>query len=228
VRPEVLTSHLPVSYLRPQVFHGWSVVSFCLLKLDRVMLSPLPSWPGLKTISCAYRCGVTDTSGTEPMPSVYILERYTDLAMISQLGPWVFSCALPNVCASLTREGAVSTLHVNHGDRQRLFSASVQPSTSSRELDSHIFDSLESFVSFMKLGVSSYAPAIYGDALARVDLQKNDTYYETLHATVAYSLLDDLWPDAGLIFDSAVRATGGLYTWTYRGLVERSFLPCRS
>ena len=227
VRPEVLTSHLPVPYLRPQVFQGWSVVSFCLLMLDRVMLSPLPSWPGLKTISCAYRCGIIDISGAEPVPSVYILERYTDLAMISRLGPLVFSSALPHVCTSLTREGAVCTLRVNHGDHQPLFSASVQPSTSSRKLDSHLFDSLESFAHFMRLGVSSYTPAIYEDTLARVDLQKNDTYYEALTATVEYNLLDGLWPDAELTFDSVVRATGGLYKWTYRGLIERKSLLCR-
>jgi hypothetical protein len=28
--------------------------------------------------------------------------------------------------------------------------------------------------------------------------------------------LDGVWKDAGVMFDSAVRATGGRYKWTYR------------
>jgi len=173
------------------------------------------------TISCAYRCGVIDTSAAEPVPAVYILERYTDHALISRLGPWIFSSALSNVRPSLTQEGAVNTIRVHNEDRQCLFSASAQPATNSEKLDSHIFNSLDSFARFVKLGVASYTPATHGDALARVDLQKNDTRYEALDATVAYSMLDDLWPNAGLTFDSAVRATGGTYVWTYQGTIER-------
>ena len=226
VRPEVLASHVPVSYLHPQVLHGWSVVSFCLLKLERVMLSPLPSFPGIKTISCAYRCGVLDASHVEPTPSVYILERYTDHCMISHLGPLIFSDSMPTIRTSLTRKGPVTTLLVNHLDGCPLFAASVQSSAHPSELDSRVFDTLGSFVHFIQQGVSSYTPAIYGDTLARVDLEKADTYYESLAASVEYSSLESQWPYAELLFDSAVRATGGLYKWTYCGLVERSSFGC--
>ncbi|WP_201381196.1 hypothetical protein [Ktedonobacter sp. SOSP1-52] len=225
VRSEVLTRHLPVTSLCPQVFHGWSVVSFCILKLDRVTLVPLPSWLGLETISCAYRCGVIDITDTQPVPSVYILRRYTDRSLISSLGPWVFADPIAKVCASLTQDGTVRTIGVHH-DGQCLFSASFQPSLSPCVLDSHVFDSLDTFARFMNLGEASYTLATVPGALARVDLQKSETQYTTLQATVEYSFLDDLWQHRGLIFDSAVQATGGVYKWTYQGLVERSCYPC--
>ena len=227
VRPEVLASRLPVSYLRPQIFDGWSVVSFCMLTLDHITLAPLPPWIGLKTTSCAYRCGVIDTTDAQPEPSVYILERYTDRSLISYLGPWVFASSMPKVCFSQTRDGAVCTMRVHH-DYQCLFAASIRPSPSPDALDSQVFDSLDTFARFVNLGVTSYTPAMNRDALARVDLQKSDTRYTALTATVESNLLDDLWPNAELVFDSAIRATGGLYKWTYRGLVERSSYSCSS
>ena len=221
LRPEALASQISVPFLRPQVFNGWSVVSFCLMKIERVMFSPLPSLPGFQTISCAYRCGVLDTSGAQPEPSVYIPGRYSDLPLITRLAPWVFSAAMPGIDAALEQEGAGRTVRVRTLDGRCLFAAEVQPSSSISER-SELFDSMDSFARFMHCGVSSYTPAISGDALARVDLQKSDGSYEPLHATIDYNVLDSIWPDAGLIFDSAVRATGSLYKWTYKGLVERS------
>lgn len=225
VKPKLLTDHLPVEHLRPQVFHGWSVVSFCILKLDRVMLAQFPSKLGLKTISCAYRCGVIDTFGTQPVPAVYILQRYTDNSLISSLGPWILADSIAKVGCSLTRDGDGYTIHVHH-NHQCLFSASIQPSSTPCVLDSHIFESIDDFARFLKLGVTSYTPAIVPNALTRVDLHKNDSHYTALNATVKYNLLDDLWSNTELTFDSAVQATGGVYIWTYRGAVERNALPC--
>lgn len=226
-RPEVLTSCLPVAHLRPQLLDGWGVVSFCMLTLDHVTLAPLPSWIGLRTTSCAYRCGVIDASGAQPEPSVYIFKRYTDHPLISYLGPRVFATAMHKVRFSQTRDGAVRTVRV-HDDRQCLFSASIQPSVSPNVLDSQVFDSLDAFARFINLGGISYTPAITGGALARVDLHKSDTHYTAFDGTVERSLLDDLWPNADWIFDSVVLATGGLYKWTYQGLVERSSDSCSS
>ena len=223
MRPEVLKSHLPVCSLQPQVIQGWSVVSFCLLKLDHVMLSPLPAWPGLKTISCAYRCGVIDTSGAAPEPAVYILERYTDCMLISHLGPWIFLDSMPQVRSTLKLEGAARTMHVYHRDLGPVFAASVEPVMDDQKLDSQVFDSLASFTHFMQQGIASYTPAISENRLSRVDLQKKDTHYEVLNTTVLHNSLDTCWSSAGLIFDSAIRATGGVYKWTYRGLVERDY-----
>jgi hypothetical protein len=75
--------------------------------------------------------------------------------------------------------------------------------------------------SFIKMGVSSYTPSIHKDYLTRVDLYKEDAQYQALDAEIEFSWLDGAWKDAGLIYDSAVRATGSNYHWTYRGLVKK-------
>jgi hypothetical protein len=218
LRPDALAQHLPVSYLAPQVFNGWSVVSFCVLKLDRMILSPLPSWLGFPTTSCAYRCGVIDTSGDDSQPSVYITDRNTDLPIISRLGPWVFADTIHTVRPGIEQTGDTFRITVEYLDRQPLFTAEATPAADPSHLGSEVFESIDAFAAFIHGGVSSYTPSIYGDALAKVDLHKEDPTYEPLRASIDVNSLDGVWQDAGIIFDSAVRATGGTYVWTYRGL----------
>lgn len=224
LKPEALATHLPVSYLLPQVFGGWSIISFCLLRLDRIILSPLPALLNMRSLSCAYRCGVIDITGEEPVPSVYIPERYTDRFLISQLGPWIFSSTIPQIRSSLTfptQTGESRTLRASFWDGRPLFQAEIKPSVHPEELDSRVFDSMAAFAHFLRSGVSSYTPAIDENMLARVDLQKQDTTYESCSTTIEYNLLADLWPEADLTFDSVVRASGCQYIWTYQGLVEK-------
>lgn len=211
--PDALNTQLPAPWLKPQVLNGWAVVSFCILKLDRVMISPLPGFLGFETVSCAYRCGVIDSSGDGPQPSVYITDRNTDLPMIARLAPFIFLDTIPMVRVSITHENDVVDIQASYLDRQRLFAAKVAPG----KLDSQLFGSVKDFVGFIKGGVSSYSPSIFGDQLTRVDLAKEDANYEPLNANVEFSWLDGAWRDSGLIYDSAIRATGGRYKWTYRG-----------
>ncbi len=213
--PDAFAKRLPTAWLQPQICNGWSVVSFCILKLNKVMLSPLPGMFGYETTSCAYRCGVLDTSSGSPESSVYITDRNTDLPMIARLAPFLFADTIPMVKLFINRSGETVDIKVNYLDKQPLFSAKVTPSD---KLESQIFPTIEDFTYFIKGGVSSYTPSIYGDQLARVDLAKEDATYEPLNATVDFSWLDGIWQGDGLIYDSAIRATGGRYKWTYRGL----------
>ena len=55
--------------------------------------------------------------------------------------------------------------------------------------------------------------------LTKVDLYKEDVTYEPLQANIEFSeLVDETWVDAGMEFDSPVRAKGAEYIWAYRGL----------
>ncbi|QBD74743.1 hypothetical protein EPA93_01545 [Ktedonosporobacter rubrisoli] len=223
IRPEVLASYIPVSFLYPQVLYGWSVVSFCLLKLEHVMLTPLPSSLGLTTVSCAYRCGVIDDSQLEATPSVYIPARYTDRALLSTLGPLIFASPLYYVRVSLQQKGSATKILVRHLDGRLLFSALVRRAMQPTIINSQVFASLDAFASFIMHGTSSYTPTLHKKSLARVDLAKDDTVYEVLSASVEYNGLERQWPLGELILDSAVRATGGCYKWTYCGCFEDIF-----
>lgn len=221
MRPEVLAKRLPQRYLQPQIINGWSVASFCILKLDRVTVWPIPRFLGKRTTSCAYRCGVTDISQRSEVPAVYVTDRNTDLPMIARLGPWLFADSFPMVRPTIIDAGDSHTIRVNYLDGEELFEASAKKQPAGT-FESEAFSSLREFSDFIHTGVLSYAPSIYGDALTKIDLIKEDPVYEPLDAEVDFSKLDGLWADAQLEFDSAVRAHGGEYQWRYRGLAEET------
>ena len=222
IPPDSLAAHLPVKWLKPQEINGHSVVSFCILKLQGLMLSPLPSFLGLDTISCAYRCGVIDTTEATPGPSVYIIGRNSDLPIISRLGPVIFRNAMPKVHTVITHTANSVDIQASFLDGRSMFTARVKRSKIPGHLDSQVFNSLDAFIKFIHDGSSSYAPSVYDNLYSRVDLFKEDSNYESIDATVDCSWLDSAWKDAGLVFDSAVRAGGGgRYTWTYLGLYSK-------
>jgi hypothetical protein len=215
--PTALAEKLPVSWLEPQVINGWSVVSFCILSLERVTLAPLPGAFGHKTISCAYRCGVIDGSTRQAEPSVYVIDRSSDLQLISRLGNLVFASAISNVDVALKpRTGESAAIRVLDRNGGCIFDALVRQSPRAT-LASKVFASLDDCSTFIRLGVSSYAPSVCGRRLAKVDLHKEDTGYEPVIAKIGEDRLGALWPEAGLEFDSAIRTHGGKYRWTYRG-----------
>jgi hypothetical protein len=215
--PVALDQVLPVKWLKPQVCNGWSVVSFCVLDLEKVMISPLPGAFGFRTTSCAYRCGVVDTSVNPSTNSVYITDRQTDLPVIARLAPWLFLDTILMVTPKVTHSGDNVDIAVDYLDGQSMFHAKASIAS---HWKSEVFPTLGDFGSFIKGGVSSYTPSVYGDRLTRLDLQKDEPQYEALAADIDMARLDGVWREAGVILDSAVRAAGhGNYKWTYRGLM---------
>lgn len=215
IKPEILEAKLPVNWLKPQVINGWSVVSFCILDVNKITIAPIPNIFNFETISCAYRIGVIDTTSNSD-PSVYITDRNADLPIITKLAPFLLADAIPYVKASLAHEGDNVRVQANYADGQSLFSAHVKPGT----LNSKIFSSIDEFKHFIKNGVSSYTPSIYPNNMARVDLKKTDTIYEAMEGEVDFSWLDGIWRDTNLQLDSIIRAKGGEYKWTYKGLAS--------
>jgi len=228
VDPKVLERHLPpVSWLRPRIINGFGVVSFCLLNLKGVTLWPLPVQLGFDTISCAYRCAIVDGSGKDPEPSVYVLGRSTNLPIASSFGSILFSGTMNMIRCSIEHMESCAVIRASFIDGQQLFSAKVKPRQCSMS-SSKLFESLDSFVGFIKGGASSYTPSRREGNHSRVDLTEESSYYEAVDATINYSWLDIVWPDAKLVFDSAFRASGGRYKLTYIGSVpakQRESLP---
>ncbi|MCI0537958.1 MAG: hypothetical protein L0Z50_22310 [Verrucomicrobiales bacterium] len=217
IRPADLVRKLAAPWLEPQVVNGWSAVSFCILWLKRLTVVPFPPVIPFETISCAYRIGVIDRSGAKPEPSVYVTERWADLALAAKLAPWILLDSVPIVKATLADGSGVTRTAFEYYDRTPLFEAAVRPANA---FSSQIFASVTDFATFIKGGVSSYAPSLYAGAFTKVDLQKEDVGYSPLNADVKYSELHRLWDDVEMPLDSTVRATGAAYKWTYRGLLS--------
>lgn len=215
IRPEDLARKLPVPWLEPQVIHGWSTVSYCILWLKKLTIAPFPSIIPFETISSAYRIGVIDKSGQAPEPSVYVTDRWADLHWIGRLAPWVMLDTIPVIKASIAHDGDKTHTQMSYLDGTALFSAESQPAAS---FQSDLFETVDDFAKFIKEGVSSYAPSIYPDAYTKVDLYKEDVGYAPLDAQIESSELHRHWDDIEMPLDSAVKATGARYKWTYRGL----------
>lgn len=214
--PEALDQILPVTWLKPQLCNGWSIVSFCILRLDRVTLWPLPGAFGFATTSCAYRCGAVDGSADPPQHAVYITDRQTDLPLIARLAPWLLLDTILMVRPEIEHVGGGMDITVKYLDGQYMFSATARPTV---QWQSAVFSTIDDFGLFIKGGVASYTPSVYGDRLTQVDLHKDEPQYQALDAVVDFDRLDGVWKDAGVVLDSAVRAAGGNYRWTYRGLM---------
>lgn len=217
VAPDILASRIPVRWLKPRVVNGWGVVSFCILRLEHVMLKPLPSLLGFSTTSCAYRCSVIDTSGKRPEPSVYIPGRSTDLALVSRFGPAVFSGAMPVIHTGIAHTPCSVDITASYLGGRSMFSAKVRPGIPEK-MGSQLFGSFDELADFIKGGVSSYTPSTRENLYSRVDLEENSTY-EPVDAAIDYGCLDAAWRDSGLVFDSAMRAKDGCYNLTYMGRV---------
>lgn len=219
IRPEELKKRLPAPWLEPQVVSGYSAVSFCILWLEKLTLSPLPAVLSYSTISCAYRIGVLDCSEPTPTPSVYVIDRWADLPMVARLGPLILQDTIPVIKAAIGHDNDQGTrVQMSYTDGTALFSAAVKPRPEG--LGSKVFGSMADFASFIKNGVSSYGPSLEPGKLTKVDLHKEEVDYEALDASVDFSEFHaESWADAGMELDSAVRArTGARYKWTYRGL----------
>lgn len=218
--PDALAEKLPVPWLQPQVINGWSVVSFCILKIQRLVLRPMPSAFGLQTVCCAYRYGVIDISSGSGSPSVYIVGRNTDNSFITLMAPSIFQSPMPHIHATLTHMPDQLQVSVRYADGRPIFSAKVFPSEKNHNLHSAVFVSLREFVEFIKHGVSSYARSTTAGEYSRIDLYKEDAGYESMNADVQFNKIDYDWVDAGMEFDSVVRAGGGgLYVWTFKGRI---------
>lgn len=219
VAPEQLATQLPVPWLSPMVINGSSILSFCILHLKEVTVWPLPgSIIGWKTISCAYRCGVVDSSGETPQPAVWIIDRLSDLPVIAKLSPWLLYDTLPIMLPQIHHTGEQIDVQLDFPDCEKLFKATMNPAPNG-EFQSRIFGTMKDFSSFIHNGVTSYAASIYGDALTKIDLIKEDPVYQPYSASIDYSWLESTWRNANLELDSAVRAHGGKYRWNFRGLV---------
>ena len=223
MKPEALQRHLPVDYLKPQVLNGWSLMSFCILNLDRVTVSPIPNIFNFKTLTCAYRAGIIDHSKETPEPSVWITDRNSNLRTVKFLSPLIIRDTIPRIDAAIGHDTSREIVHTQFSfmDGQHYFSAQAKLAEDTFNVQSEVFSNVDEFATFIKGGVSSYTPSSNKKRLAMVDLYKEDVMYEALDATIEFSWLHENWKDAEMIFDSAIKATGSTYKWTYRGLVDK-------
>jgi hypothetical protein len=207
--------------LEAQDIQGYAVASFCALDLRNITFAPLPAVAGFRSISCAPRYAVADTSSGTARPVVFVSTRFTNCALGSLLTR--LSCIAPHpyAAAMIAHEGQEIELNIDGSEAK--FHCRMRPA---RDVRSRLFGSVEEFAAFIAQGVSSYGECRQPSCLTRVDLKKTDAGYEPLDVLALRSPIADRWEQLGGVLDSAFRTHAGLYEWSYRGLVEcRSLQP---
>src|SRR5262249_44914833 len=153
-------------------------------------LTPIPSIFGFSTISCAYRIGVLDASEDPPVPSVYVIDRWADLPMVSRLGPIILQDTIPVIKASIAHNNDKSSrVQMSYTEGSALFEAGVRPRAGG--FSSTVFGSKEAFANFIRNGVSSYSPSLHPGKLTKVDLHKEEVDYEALDVNIDFSELNE-------------------------------------
>lgn len=211
--------YLPAPWLMPQTINGDCIASFCLLDLRHITVAPLPCVVGLRSLSCAPRYAVSDTSGAAPTPAVFVTERLTSNAFGSWFTRLGFSCHHPYILAEIVYDGDKTTIEVHRPSHPFYFTATV---AGAAENHSRVFPDVETFGAFIAQGVKSYGPSRYPSLLTKVELHKEDFGYEPLQVRSLHSPLIEKWQRHGAVLDSAFRTAGGRYEWTYEGLTRKT------
>jgi hypothetical protein len=212
VPPDVLAAELP-GCLDPQEVNGFGIVSFCLLDLRRISISPVPPVVGPRSMSCAARYAVLDEGGA---PSVFVPERQTG----SRVGAWFtrrgFSAphGLVDIELSSHPDGGAE-VHVRD-DGMPTLDAWLRPRSS---LESLAFSAIDDFAAFLAMGERSYGRSRHDGKLTVLDLHKADAGYEPQTVERIGGSFIEKWKAVGGEVDSAFRTTDARYEWKYYGLI---------
>jgi hypothetical protein len=214
--PVKLEKYLPAPWLRPHVIRGHAIVSFCLLDLRDITISPLAARSGLRSVSCAPRFAVIDESQKGAPPAVYVTERRTSSAFGAWFTSLGFSAPHPYAAAQIRRQDQAIEIVVTERGEGQHFEAILRPDRAAR---SEVFADPQEFGEFIKVGVTSYGLSRYPGLLTRLDLRKTEGRYDPLETMAIHSPVVNQWAADGAVLDSAFRTVGGSYEWSYKGLV---------
>lgn len=208
VEPSLLAAALPCEWLAPQEVHGKSVVSFCVLWLDRLTPSGWPSGLIARQISCAVRFGVINR--TTGRPGVYVVDRCTDSALASFATRLWFPGFHPFVKISESKEPSPRRIDV-----ERAGLPYVSFSLGAAHGSCGVFGSAKAFARFMSEGDRSYTLAPRPDVLNVVDLVKEETEFVPYEVCLidAQGLPRPIHLPCTV--DSAFRAADARYEWRF-------------
>ena len=213
---DAMAEILPASWLKPQVVNGYAVASYCALDLRHVVPAPLCPVVGPSSLSSAPRYAVVDMSCGEPEPAVFLTRRYTSSRVGSLITALTCIAPHPHAPASIRHDGGEIEVSIEGTDSAFYGRACLDPAWRG----SALFANVQEFANLIAAGKTSYGYCNQPDRLTHIDLKKTDGLYEPLAVFDVRSQTISLWEKYGAEFDSAFRTSGGVYEWTYHGLVE--------
>jgi len=208
VDPDVLARELPAPF-RPRVYRGHSLVGICLIRLESLRPTWLPSWLGVSSENAAHRAAVEWDENGVPHSGVFIRRRDSDSWLNSALGgrlfPGIHHRAQFEVHAEACEKLNRIEMRVESDDgATRISLAGKRAAEFPRD---SIFPSLAEASAFYESGGLGYSATSDPDRFDGLELCCQEWKAEPLEIEhVSSSYFDDasIFPPGSIAFDNAL------------------------
>lgn len=154
VSPDVIQSHLPQNF-RPKLVKGHAIAGICLIRLEQVRPTFLPSFTGINSENSAHRIAVEwDHENGETKEGVFVPRRDTGSRLNSLAGGRIFPGIHHHSQFKITDQDGDISIKATSGDDQLV---EVQAKESQTFPADSVFDSLEVSSRFFENGCIGYS-----------------------------------------------------------------------
>jgi len=223
VDPSVIQSQLPAPF-RPKLQNGYAIAGVCLIRLEHIRPSGVPSTFGVSSENAAHRIAVRWEDDSGSRDGVYIPRRDTSSWINRLVGGRLFPGE--HNAARFQVEESANHIHLSMESLDQLVKVEVLGKMS-RDLSRHsCFKSTDEASTFFESGSLGYSATSRADRLDGIELRTQEWKVEPLQVEEVYSSYfadRSLFPEGSCSFDCALimrniqhewRAVNNLYTDT--------------
>ncbi len=213
VDPTVLAPLLPPPF-RPKVAYGSGMVGICLIRLQRVRPTFLPSWLGISSENAAHRVAVEWDDNGMVREGVYVRRRDTNSWLNTLAGGRLF----PGIHyhARFAVKESADRFEVALRSDDGITTMSVRSRRAKRLPASSVFQSLEEASAFFQAGALGYSATPDPSRFQGLELRCLNWRVEPLEVEeVRSSFFEDrsLFPKDSIEFDCALLMRGIEHEW---------------
>jgi hypothetical protein len=213
VDPSVLAPLLPTPF-RPKVIHGVGMVGICLIRLQKVRPTFLPSWLGISSENAAHRTAVEWDDQGVVREGVYVRRRDTNSWLNTLAGGQLF----PGIHhhAQFAVQESTERLKVALHSDDGVTSMSVRGHRAHQLPASSVFSSREEASAFFQAGSLGYSATRDPSRFQGLELRCLNWRVEPLEVEeVRSSFFEDVarFPKGSLEFDCALLMRGIEHEW---------------
>ena len=214
VDPEVMQRYLP-SPFTPQLVDGHAIAGMCLIRLERLRPSGVPSFLGVSSENVAHRVAVNWTdSGGATRQGVYVTRRDTDSALSVMAGGRLFPGEYWR--ARFVVQDHTSSLELTVASSDGAGDVRLDARSSERLPASSLFPSLQAATDFFAAGSIGFSAALDGGQPEGLELCACEWHAQPLEVeSLTSAYYDDpvRFPPGTITFDSALIVRNLPHRW---------------
>jgi len=213
VDPKVIRQHLP-SRFRPKLHAGNAIAGICLIRLENIRPTGLPSIVGLSSENAAHRIAVAWDTETGPHEGVFIPRRDTGSFLNHLVGGHLFPGEHHRAVFSVRETDNNVQLRMQSADQK--VRVEINGRVSPAWPATSVFGSLGEASAFFEAGSLGYSATAAGNRLDAVALHTDQWIVEPLAIDHIYSSFfedRELFPPGSATFDCALIMRNIAHEW---------------